>query len=109
MSGIKGLKCDSGAAKRKRKQNEATLVASMQGTLHRHLIPIISTSTVSEAPPPVPEPECNEEGVAVDAGSNTPFTEIAVDQQEEKAKSLVARVNYFFSSSKMKRIIHAVH
>ncbi len=37
MSGIAGRKSDSGAAKRKRKKEEAVLVASMQGSLLRHL------------------------------------------------------------------------
>jgi hypothetical protein len=37
MSAIKGSKCDSGATKRKRKQNEATLVANMHGAIYRIL------------------------------------------------------------------------
>lgn len=39
---IKGSKNDSGAAKRKRKKNDVLLTASMQGAMHRHLIPVVS-------------------------------------------------------------------
>jgi hypothetical protein len=43
MSAIKGSKlCDSGAAKRTRKQNEATLVANMQGAIYRNDIVNVS-------------------------------------------------------------------
>ena len=47
MSGVKGSKYDSGASKRKRKQNEAKLVASMHGSLYKHFTsvgPMVSTT-----------------------------------------------------------------
>jgi hypothetical protein len=68
MSAIKGSKCDSGATKRKRKQNEATLVANMQGAIYRHFIPVVSTETVVSAH--------TESSADADIGGNT---SIAVD------------------------------
>lgn len=43
MSGISGRKSDSGSAKRKRKKQEASFVASLQGSLLRHLKSVTTT------------------------------------------------------------------
>ncbi len=63
MSAIKGSNCDSGATKRKRKQNEATLVANMPGAIYRHFIPVVSTETVVSAH--------TESSADADVGGNT--------------------------------------
>ena len=51
MSGIKGLKYDSGAAKRKRKKVEESIVKSQKRALHKHFIrsdvPAFSSSSMS--------------------------------------------------------------
>ena len=66
MSGIKGSKCDSGAAKRKRKKVEESTIKSQKGALYKHFVWSDKTGDV-----PAPSP----------SSTSTPNSDIKEDNE----------------------------
>ena len=83
MSGIKGGKCDSGSAKRKRKADEVILVASQSGALMKFLTaPALIASGTSTA---TPDDDESLSRVAVNERSHEPIMVSAVCADTEQS------------------------
>lgn len=87
MSGIKGGKCDSGSAKRKRKADEAILVASQSGALMKFLTaPALIASGTSTATPADDESLSK---VAVNERSHEPIM-VSADTEQTTTCDVIA-------------------